>query len=112
MHSQSTVLEKVAAALGRTAPLTDAPIPPKIDEPLARLVHTDIGLPELFAKNAQAMKMYVQPLYVEELLPKLIDFLRANNCKKIALPVSKLLDSLNVLEQLKNAGFAAKRWDD
>lgn len=112
MDNHASVLEKVSAALGRTGPLLEPPVPPPIDEPLVRLVHTDIGLPELFAKRAAEMKMSVQALYAEELLPKLVEFLRANGCRKIALPVSKLLEALDVVKQLKAAGFDARRWDE
>jgi L-lactate dehydrogenase complex protein LldG len=106
-----TVLDRVSRALGRTGPLLEAPVPPPIDEPLARLVHTDIGLPELFAKRAQEMKMTVDAVHVEELFEKLAAFLRENKCARIALPVSPLLDRLDVVGQLKAAGFDAKRWD-
>lgn len=111
MNNHATVLEKVSAALGRTGALLEAPVPPAISEPLVRLVHSDIGLPELFAKRAEENKMHVQTCYVEELMGHLIGFLRERNCKSIALPVSKLLDSLDVVQQLREAGFAAKRWD-
>jgi L-lactate dehydrogenase complex protein LldG len=111
MANDKTVLDAVSSALGRTGPLLEPPIPPKIDEPITRLVHTDIGLPDLFAKRAQENKMAVQTLGAEELLPKLIAFLRANHCQRIALPVSKLLDGLNLLRHLRDAGFDAKRWD-
>jgi L-lactate dehydrogenase complex protein LldG len=111
MEDHATVLDAVTAALGRSGPLLEPPVPPKIDEPITRLVHTDIGLPDLFAKRAQENKMAVHTLCVEELLPKLITFLRASNCKRIALPVSKLLDSLDLLRHLREAGFDAKRWD-
>ena len=40
------VLNKVRKALGRTEPLSQLPVPPPIDEHIARLVFSDIGLPE------------------------------------------------------------------
>ena len=111
MTDQSTVLEKVSAALGRTSPLLEAPIPPAISEPLVRLVHSDIGLPELFAKRAEENKMHVTACNVEDLMGHLIGFLRETGCRKIAVPISKLLDGLEVVKQLIDAGFEAKRWD-
>lgn len=111
MHNQETVLDKVSKALGRTGPMLEPPVPPRIDEPITRLVHSDIGLPDLFARRAEQNKMHVELCYAEELIGKLTAFLRAENCKRIALPVSKLLDGLNVSEQLRDAGFDAKRWD-
>ena len=112
MQNHATVLDKVSSALGRTSPLLVPPVPPAISEPLVRLVHSDIGLPELFAKRAEENKMHVQTCYVEELMGHLIAFLKARGCNSIALPVSKLLDSLDVLKHLRDAGFAAKRWDE
>jgi L-lactate dehydrogenase complex protein LldG len=106
-----TVLEKVSAALGRRTPLLEAPVPPAIPEPLVRLVHSDIGLPELFAKRAKENKMGVTVLSVDDLATQLIDFLRAEGVKSVALPVSRLLDGLDLLAQLDSAGFQAKRWD-
>lgn len=107
----ATVLEKVSAALGRTSPLLEPPIPPAISEPLVRLVHSDIGLPELFARRAEENKMHVHTCNVEDLMGYLMQFLRDHQCKKIALPVSRLLDGLDVLKHLNDAGFAAMRWD-
>jgi L-lactate dehydrogenase complex protein LldG len=74
-------------------------------------VQSDSGLPELFAKRAEQMKMNVETCDVEELMGRLIPFLQANGCKKIALPVSKLLDGLAVMKQLREAGFEVRRWD-
>src|SRR5437763_2380055 len=110
MADHATVLDKASAALGRAGPL-QAPVPPTIDQPIARLVHSDIGLPELFAKRAEQMKMRVQTCNVEDLMDKLIPFLQANSCKKIALPVSRLLDGLDVQKQLRDSGFDVRRWD-
>ncbi len=45
------VISKVRQALGRTQALTARPIPPVIQEPITRLVHSDIGLPELFMRR-------------------------------------------------------------
>ena len=49
--AEPSVIDRVRKALGRTGALTAAPTPPEILEPCARLVHSDIGLPELFAKR-------------------------------------------------------------
>jgi L-lactate dehydrogenase complex protein LldG len=106
------VLAKVRRALGRTTPLTEPPVPPAIDEPITRLVHSDIGLPELFARRAEENKMYVQGVSVDELVPKLVVFLRAQNCRRIMLPASPFLEKLDVTEGLRQAGFEACRWTE
>jgi L-lactate dehydrogenase complex protein LldG len=110
--SQSTdTISKVRRALGRTERLTSWPIPPAIDEPITRLVHSEIGMPDLFKKTAAANKIEVEPLRVEDLSDRLIVTLRELNCRKIALPVSGLLDRLNLVQALQAADFDARRWD-
>jgi L-lactate utilization protein LutC len=87
------------------------PSPPQIDETFTRLVHTDIGLPELFAKRAKENKMGVEVVNAEDLLPKLIEYLKSKQVKSIALPISKLLGQLEVVAGLRKAGFDARTWD-
>jgi L-lactate dehydrogenase complex protein LldG len=111
MSEQRNVIDDVRRALGRTKPLTTPPIPPEIDETITRLVHTDIGLPELFATNAKANKMGVETVNAEDLLPRLVEYLKSKQVKSIALPVSKLLNQLQVVEGLRKAGFDARTWD-
>jgi L-lactate dehydrogenase complex protein LldG len=112
MTEPDTVLDRVSRALGRNGPLLEAPIPPAIDEPITRLVHTDLGLPELFAKRAEEMKMHVDPVHAEDLAGKLVEFLKSNHCHKLALAESPLLDHLQLAEQLNANGFDAKRWSE
>ena len=108
---EPTVIEKVRRALGRTKPLEQAPIPPIIDEPIARLIGADVNLPDLFATRATDMKMKVAVVSGADLVSQLIQFLRENNCKKLALSSSQLIERLNILPTLQAAGFDAKRWD-
>jgi L-lactate dehydrogenase complex protein LldG len=105
------VITKVRRALGRTAPLDRAPVPPQLDERLNRLVHTDIGLPDLFAKIARENRIGVVMTGIDELVEKLIEFLRSMKIKSVAIGRSKLLDQFNLVEALTSAGFIAKRWD-
>ena len=65
--SSNPVMAKVRRSLRRTGPLAAPPVPPKIDEPVARLVHSDIGLGELFVQRAGAMKMIATPISVDDL---------------------------------------------
>ena len=112
MAEQVSVIEKVRRSLGRTAPLTSAPTPPAIDEPIVRLVHTEFGLPELFAKRAGELKMLVSLVYPEELAKQLVEFLRGQGVKRIAMPESKLLDQLELPAALRAAGFEVKQWGE
>jgi L-lactate utilization protein LutC len=111
-HDDRGVIERVRRALGRTAPLATPPVPPAIEEPVTRLVYSDLGLPELFAKRAADLKMLVTPVYPEELIPQLTKFLLERYCKRVVLANSKLLDGLSVVEALREAGFDARRWGE
>ncbi len=110
MSEELTVMEKVRRALGRTAPMENAPVPPVIDESITRLVHGDAGLAELFVKRATEMKMDVSRVVEGELIDELIHFLRANECKKIAVAGSVVLERVNVLGALSEARFHVKTW--
>ncbi len=105
-------IQKIRSALGRTEQLHSAPIPPQIDEPITRLVHSDFGLPELFAKAATDNGMCPELVYVEELPEKLIAFLNQQNAKKIALPISLFLQKIGIPNALQAAGLAAKHWPE
>ena len=109
---QQSFLELVRRSLGRSEPLRTPPTPPVINEPIVRLVHSDIGLPELFARRAEEQKMHTTLLNVEDLAGKVIEYLRSHKLKKIAMPVSKLLDSIDLPRHLREAGFDVKRWDE
>ena len=106
------VIDKVRRSLGRTASLSAAPTPPPIDEPVARLVHSDIGLAELFVKRAGAMKMIATPISVDDVLPAMAAFLRERQSARVMLSDTALLTRLGVCEYLKSQGFDARRWSE
>lgn len=108
----SDLITKVRRALGRTEPLTSAPVPPTIDEPIARLVHSDLGLPELFAERAKELHMHVTPVSPEEVGENVVAFLREHGCRKIAMSGSKLLERLEIETAIRNAGLLVRRWED
>jgi L-lactate utilization protein LutC len=108
--SSNAVLRKVSEALGRHGSLAGKPVPPEIDEPVARLVYSDIGLAELFEKSATGMKMLVECVRVDTLLEKMAQFLRENKSKTVMLSATALLEELKAVEFLRGAGFAARSW--
>lgn len=112
MPDENGVIAKVRKSLGRDKPLATAPVPPAFSEPLMRLVHSEIGLPALFATKATEAKMYVEQLRVETLAEQLIVFLNSKNLKKIAVPRSKFLEKVEIIPALKNAGFTVTFWDE
>lgn len=112
MNSDTDVIRQVRMALGRTEALKAAPVPPAIDEPITRLVHSEIGLPDLFAKRAELNNIQVEMAPPEDLLEKLTAFLREQQCRKVALSVSPFLDGLGLPSGLRAAGFEARAWDE
>lgn len=111
MTSEELIL-KVRRSLGRTEPLATAPVPPAIDEPIARLVHSDLGLPQLFAERARELHMHVTPVSPEEIGAKVVAFLRDHGCRKIALAESRLLDALAIEQDIAAAGLQVRRWGE
>ncbi|HET6246287.1 MAG TPA: LUD domain-containing protein [Tepidisphaeraceae bacterium] len=107
---ENAIITAVRKALGRIEPLHKAPMPPAIDEHVARLVFSDIGLPELFQKRATDMKMLVELVRVEELLEKLAAFLREKKCRSVMLSDTPLIEKMKVVDYLKKNGFAAAGW--
>src|SRR5687768_2468361 len=109
-NGRPSVIEKVRRALGRAAPLATPPVPPPIDEHVARLVYSAIGLPELFQKRAGEMKMLVEPVRVDELPDRMAAFLRERECRKVMLSDTPLLTRLGAAAHLSAAGLTARRW--
>jgi len=109
--SSSLLIGRVRLALGRSGPPAEPPVPPVIDEPITRLVYSDVGLDELFAKRAEENKMIVHRVYAEELGPTLVRFLIDRKCRRLALPESAFLQKLKVIESLRSAGLDAETWD-
>ena len=110
--ASNPVLDKVRRSLGRSATPTSVPAPPKIDEPIARLVHSDIGLAELFIQQASAMKMIATPISVDDLLSTMAAFLREHKCQRVMLSDTPLLTRLGAVEFLKEQGFDARPWSE
>jgi L-lactate dehydrogenase complex protein LldG len=106
------LIAKVRRALGRPGALAGAPIPPEIDEPITRLVHSDVQLTPLFLKTAATAKFLVEPVSPEELGLKLVEFLKSRKCQKIGLSVSPLFDRLNLVESMRAAGLSVQTWND
>src|SRR5881392_2457820 len=102
---KSDVITKVRQALGRREGLNSAPTPPELPEHIVRLVKSEIGLAEMFSRRAEENKMHVVGAKGEDLVAKVGDYLRAEKCRRIALPRSEFLARLKVVEGLKAAGF-------
>ncbi len=111
MNDENGVLAKVRSSLGRTVAVTP-PAPPALDEPIVRLVLSDIGLPALFEKKAKENKIGVHALRVESLHEELVAYLKSKGVKSIAIPKSKLLRKLEIERVLREAGFVVSVWGE
>jgi len=111
-HSDSLhdVMERVRRALGRSGPTAAPPAPPEIPDPVVRLVHSPIGLPDLFNKRAAEMKMRVSSVSVDDLATELAIFLRETNSRRIMLSDTPLLRRLELGDALDQSGFEARYW--
>ena len=105
-----TVIERVRRALGRTASSPVPPAPPEIPDTVARLVHSNIGLAELFETRAIKQHMVAEPVAVDELVDKMADFLRERKCRRVMLSDTELLRKIEVGDQLDERGFEARYW--
>jgi L-lactate dehydrogenase complex protein LldG len=108
--SAHPVIEKVRRALGRTADSPPPPAPPDIPDTIARLVHSNIGLAELFETRAVKQHMIAEPVSAEELPDKLAEFLRERKCRRVMISDTPLLRKMEVGDQLDERGFEARYW--
>jgi L-lactate dehydrogenase complex protein LldG len=106
------VIEKVRKALGRTERLKQPPTPPVIEEHIVRLVASEIGLPELFQKRAREMKMLVELVSVDEVLAKMVEFLREHKCRSVMLSDTPLLMKLDAAGYFNSNGLPAQKWSE
>jgi L-lactate dehydrogenase complex protein LldG len=102
----------VRRALGRTKPLATPPTPPPIDEPIARLVHSDIRLTDLYLKTAKSAKFLVDAVAPEDLAAKLAEYLKSQNCKRVGLANADLFDALGFPKALRDAGIDFNWWSE
>src|SRR4051812_15271864 len=109
--AEQSVIDRVRKALGRSEPMKSAPTPPVILEPCARLVHSEIGLPELFASRAAGNKMHPETVGAGEVAGRVVAYFQSKGLKRIAMPVSPGLERLGVAEALRAAELEVKTWD-
>jgi L-lactate dehydrogenase complex protein LldG len=106
-----SMIEIIRRALARTEPLASPPTPPSIPDSVARLVAKDGNLIELFIKSAADAHFQLARLAADQLRPELSKFLRQNQCKKVGIPASDLLDRLEIPKAIEDAGATVIRWD-
>lgn len=104
------VLQSVRRALGRSGSAPTPPAPPEIPDTVARLVHSNIGLAELFETRAIKQHMVAEPVSADDLTEKIAGFLRERKCRRVMLSDTPLLQKLEVGDQLDERGFEARYW--
>ena len=92
---------------GFSRPHAPAAPPPLIPEPVARLVYTDIGLPELFARTAARAGLSAELIRVDDLADRIIALFRAANVGTVWLPPSSMLERVGIPAALQAAGIRA-----
>jgi L-lactate dehydrogenase complex protein LldG len=107
---KSEMFARVRKALGRDSAMLEKPIPPVIEEPVARLVFSDIGLPELFQQRARELTMLVEQIRIDDLLPGIVNFLREQKSSRVMLSATRLLTNLGAVHFLNDNGFQARTW--
>jgi L-lactate dehydrogenase complex protein LldG len=112
INDSANVMSKVRRALGRSVPLTVAPIPPELAEGVIRLTSSHANLAEVFTARATACKMGVEAVEPGALPGRLVEFLRGRNLRRIALPRSDLLERLGVGVALRDAGLDVASWPE
>ena len=110
MDSADAVIERVRRALGRTATPAQVPAPPEIADTVARLVHSNIGLAELFETRAVKQHMIAEPVSADELVEKTAAFLRERKCRRVMLSDTPLLRKFELGDLLDEQGFEARYW--
>lgn len=105
------VMRSVRRALGRSETPATIPPPPELPDPVIRLVHTDLGLTELFMAKAKENKMKVTKVSPEEVAGAVVMRARELGLASVAYPASPLLEALGVTTALAEAGVTLHRWD-
>lgn len=111
MFNSPDPLEKIRRALGRSTPLAAVPPPPAHDDAIVRLVGKDGDLRDRFIKSAAAAHFDVVRVNAVDAGNTLVDFLRANQCRRIGLSAGGLLDQLHIAQTLRAGGFDVATWD-
>jgi L-lactate dehydrogenase complex protein LldG len=110
INDSAGVMTKVRQALGRSAPLTAAPVPPELTDNVIRLAAATVNLAELFTARAIACKMGVETVDFVALPGRVVEFLHLRKVRRIALPQSDLLEKLGIGSALTAAGLEVRTW--
>ena len=105
-------MEKIRRALGRSAESPAPPTPPAIPDAITRLVPANADLAKVFAANAKEQKMSLTQSDESNVAASLVEFVRQNPIKRVALSSSDLLSRLRIRAALQAAGIETKTWEE
>jgi hypothetical protein len=98
--------DRIRRALRRDV-ATTPPAPPHVYEPTARLVYSDLGLPELFTYAAVRGGMAATLVHIEDLVAELTAFLQQQGVASVAITPSPLLRKIRLADGLAETGLIA-----
>ncbi len=93
--------------LGKTMPMaveTDES-PPTLAEPMLRLVHSGLGLGELFVARSQAQQAQVQWVQADQLGAAVANWLGHQGHRQVAVAPGSLFEQLGLAETLREQGI-------
>lgn len=108
--SKHPVMRAVRRALGRDRTPETVPPPPELAQPLIRLVHSEIGLPELFAARAKENKLQVHWSTPDELAASVVGRVKELGLTSVLCARSRVLEQLAVGPALAAAGLEVGYW--
>jgi L-lactate dehydrogenase complex protein LldG len=88
------MLARIRVALGRTAPLHQAPTPPAVPDGLVRLASRDDDLPALFSRRAEEVGMEVLPCGDGDVSAVVVPLLRSAGARRVVCGVASLENAL------------------
>ncbi len=103
-ETREGLLQRVRAALGRTATPQTPASPPPVDDPTARLVSSSSDLITAFMGNASAVGMHVQQAAESEAMPTAIALLRDAQARRVGVSEAAWV------RPLQDAGFDVVAW--
>jgi L-lactate utilization protein LutC len=111
-YDGEAVLARVRRALGHIQGIVTPPPSPVVDEALARIVSKDANLADVFAKFAKEQKMLISRVGPGDVAGGVVEFLKLQPIKRVALAASERLARLGIENALRSAGFDVLRWDE
>lgn len=103
-------ISKVRSALGRSAPLSDTPAPPAVDEAIVRLCSSDEDLAERFCERAAGTGMELRRTTGMGLGQALVETLGEFGATRITVNIDRLDHHDSIADHLRQQGLELVEW--